>query len=79
MKMLNYVSGKLIMVAIACSFAASTPIQAQHDDARWLSAGQPILGLSSTSSCTSTVSTSRIWGLIRVTRRCCPPGSMSYR
>jgi hypothetical protein len=28
MKILNYVSGKLIMVAIACSFAASTPIQA---------------------------------------------------
>jgi hypothetical protein len=34
MKILNYVSGKLIMVAIACSFAASTPIQAQQDDAR---------------------------------------------
>src|ERR1700720_162013 len=34
MKILNYVSGKLIMVAIACSFAASTPIQAQHDNAR---------------------------------------------
>src|ERR1700747_2075790 len=33
MKILN-VSGKLIMVAIACSFAASTPIQAQQDDAR---------------------------------------------
>jgi hypothetical protein len=30
MKMLNYVSGKLIMVAIACSFAASTPIQARE-------------------------------------------------
>ena len=28
MKILNHVSGKLIMVAIACSFAASTPIQA---------------------------------------------------
>jgi len=28
MKILNYVSGKLIMVAIACSFAASAPIQA---------------------------------------------------
>jgi hypothetical protein len=28
MKTLNYVSTKLIMVAIACSFAASTPIQA---------------------------------------------------
>jgi hypothetical protein len=34
MKILNYVSGKLIMVAIACGFAASTPIQAQQDDAR---------------------------------------------
>jgi hypothetical protein len=34
MKILNYVSGKLIMVAIACSFAASIPIQAQQDDAR---------------------------------------------
>jgi hypothetical protein len=34
MKILNYVSGKLIMVAIACSFAASPPIQAQQDDAR---------------------------------------------
>jgi hypothetical protein len=34
MKILNYVSGTLIMVAIACSFAASTPIQAQQDDAR---------------------------------------------
>ena len=29
MKILNYVSGKLIMVAIAFSFAASTPIQAR--------------------------------------------------
>jgi hypothetical protein len=29
MKILNHVSGKLIMVAIACSFAASTPIQAR--------------------------------------------------
>ena len=28
MKILNHVSGKLIMLAIACSFAASTPIQA---------------------------------------------------
>jgi len=28
MKILNHVSGKLIMVAIACSFAVSTPIQA---------------------------------------------------
>jgi len=28
MKILNHVSRKLIMVAIACSFAASTPIQA---------------------------------------------------
>src|SRR5438046_5904916 len=30
MKILNHVSGKLIMVAIACSFAASTPIQARR-------------------------------------------------
>ena len=30
MKILNCISGKLIMVAIACSFAASTPIQAQE-------------------------------------------------
>src|SRR5947209_18950204 len=30
MKILNYVSGKLVMVAIACSFAASTPIQARE-------------------------------------------------
>jgi len=30
MKILNYVSDKLIMVAIACSFAASTPIQARE-------------------------------------------------
>ena len=29
MKILNYVSGKLIMVAIAFSFAATTPIQAR--------------------------------------------------
>ena len=29
MKILNYVSGKLIMVSIAFSFAASTPIQAR--------------------------------------------------
>ena len=34
MNILNYVSGKLVMVAIACSFAASTPIQAQQPDAR---------------------------------------------
>jgi hypothetical protein len=34
MKILSYVSGKLIIVAIACGFAASTPIQAQQDDAR---------------------------------------------
>ena len=34
MKILNCISGKLIMVAIACSFAASTPIQAQQDYAR---------------------------------------------
>jgi hypothetical protein len=30
MKILNHVSGKLIMVAIACSFAASTPTQARE-------------------------------------------------
>src|SRR5262249_10520703 len=30
MKILNYVSGKLIMVAIACSLAGSTPIQARE-------------------------------------------------
>jgi hypothetical protein len=29
MKILNHVSGKLMMVAMACSFAASTPIQAR--------------------------------------------------
>jgi hypothetical protein len=29
MKILNHVSGKLMMVAIACSFAASTPTQAR--------------------------------------------------
>ena len=29
MKILNHVSGKLIIVAMACSFAASTPIQAR--------------------------------------------------
>jgi hypothetical protein len=29
MKILNHVSGKLIIVAMACSFAASTPVQAQ--------------------------------------------------
>src|SRR6476660_3132973 len=29
MKILNHVSGKLIMAAIACSFAASTPVQAR--------------------------------------------------
>ena len=29
MKILNYVSGKLIIVAMACSFAASTPVQAR--------------------------------------------------
>jgi hypothetical protein len=34
MKILNCISGKLIMVAIACSFAASTSIQAQQNDAR---------------------------------------------
>jgi hypothetical protein len=31
MKILNHVSAKLIMVAMACSFAASTPIQAGVD------------------------------------------------
>jgi len=36
MKILNYVSVKLIMIAIACSFAASTPLQA--GDARLNSA-----------------------------------------
>ena len=30
MKILHYVFGKLIMVAIACSFAASAPIRAQE-------------------------------------------------
>jgi hypothetical protein len=30
MKILNYVSDKLIMIAIACSFAAGTPIQARQ-------------------------------------------------
>ena len=30
MKILNYVSLKLIMIAIACSFAASTPLQARE-------------------------------------------------
>jgi hypothetical protein len=30
MKILNCISGKLIMVAIACSFATTTPIQAQE-------------------------------------------------
>jgi hypothetical protein len=34
MKILNYASLKLIMIAIACSFAASTPLQAREDDAR---------------------------------------------
>ena len=34
MKIFNYISGKLAMGAIACSFAASTPIQAQQDDVR---------------------------------------------
>jgi hypothetical protein len=29
MKILNHVSGKLIIIAMACSFAASTPVQAQ--------------------------------------------------
>ena len=30
MKILNYVSAKLIMITIACTFAASTPIQARE-------------------------------------------------
>jgi hypothetical protein len=30
MKILRYVASRLIMVAIACSFAASTPVQAQE-------------------------------------------------
>ena len=30
MKILNYVSLKLIMIAVACSFAASTPLQARE-------------------------------------------------
>src|SRR6266536_1926308 len=30
MKILNYVSLKLIMIAIACSFAVSTPLQARE-------------------------------------------------
>ena len=34
MKILNYVSVTLITVAVACSLAASTTIQAQQDDAR---------------------------------------------
>jgi hypothetical protein len=34
MKILNYVSVTLITVVIACSFAASTPIQAQQNDVR---------------------------------------------
>jgi hypothetical protein len=90
MKILNHVSGKLIMVAIAFSFAASTPIQARvarshsasarsEDDARLVVSRQPILVLSSTSTCSSTVSTLRIWGLVRVTMRCCAPGHMSCR
>src|SRR6267378_4089468 len=29
MKILNHVSGKLMLVAVACSFAASTPIEAR--------------------------------------------------
>jgi hypothetical protein len=39
MKILNYVSGKLMILAIACSFAASTPIQAR--EARSKSAPAP--------------------------------------
>jgi hypothetical protein len=52
MKILNYVSPKLIMVAIACSFGASTPLQAREarsnsasarseDDARLIVARGP--------------------------------------
>jgi hypothetical protein len=44
MKILNYVSGKLIIVAIACGFAASTPIQAQQDDARLVVSGSANFG-----------------------------------
>jgi len=39
MKTLSYVSGKLIMVAIACSFAASTPIQAREARSNSVSPG----------------------------------------
>jgi hypothetical protein len=56
MKILNYVSLKLIMIAIACSFAASTPLQAREarlnsasarseDDARLIVARQASFGL----------------------------------
>src|SRR5262245_64875178 len=38
MKILNYVSGKLIMVVTACSFAASTPIQAREAKSNSVSA-----------------------------------------
>ena len=34
MKILNYISGKLIRVAIACSLAATTTIHAQQNDGR---------------------------------------------
>lgn len=39
MKILNYVSVKLVMLAIACSFTASTPIQAQEAKPNSASAG----------------------------------------
>jgi len=38
MKILNYVSDKLIMVVIACSFTASTPIQAREAKSNSVSA-----------------------------------------
>jgi hypothetical protein len=55
MKILNYVSLKLIMIAIACSFAASPPLQAREtrsnsasarseDDARLIVARGPSFG-----------------------------------
>src|SRR5438874_4035226 len=39
MKVLNYVSGRLILLAIACRFAASTPIQARTAKSNSASAG----------------------------------------
>ena len=38
MKISQYVSVKLVMITIACSFAASTPIQAQEAKANYASA-----------------------------------------